>query len=465
MTRHALAGGTVLTMDGSGRVFDDGAVMWEADEITFVGPRARAPLAGASIQGCTGQIVLPGFVNAHTHAAQILLRGGPSHSRGLYDWLLKVVIPGLTAYSDEDLGLAIRLYCAEAIRAGVTTIVTNEEPVSADPEREVRTALGEFGRAGLRARYGYMFRDQRPAAVASERGVSTAESLPASSSLAAVFERVGRLSAEYGRASRGLLDVWPSPATTAVVSDAGLRLSAERAAAAGGRWALHLAEIPLEGRLRAASPVQHLAGLGLLGPGLLAAHCVHVDAADIGLLAASRTAVVTNPVSNCYLGSGIAPVIDMAAAGVCVGLGTDDGNCNDSVNPLSDVKTLALLERGLRQDAAGLSPERLMRIATIDGARALGLDSVTGSLEPGKQADLQVIDALQPQLSPTHDPYAALVFQAYGHEVQTVVVAGRTLMSERVLRSEPDLRGLCRDVQRASRAVLDRAGIAPVRFL
>jgi cytosine/adenosine deaminase-related metal-dependent hydrolase len=356
MTRKAIAGARIVTMDPAGTTYSDGAIVWEGDTLVYAGERQGAPLDGAEVEDGSDLLVLPGFVNAHSHAAQILLRGGPSHSRGLYDWLLNVVIPGLQAYSLDDLRLAVLLYTVEATRAGISTVAVNEEPVGDDADARARAALDVFAASGLRTFYAYMFRDRRPPQVGEERGVASAETLPVGTDAAQVLAHIEALAADYRERSGGHVDVWPSPATTAAASDAALRQVAAYAHRRGGKWALHLAETDLEHRVRDISPVAHLDRLGLLDSHLVAAHCLHVDSEDQRLLAARRAGVVTNPVSNSYLGSGIAPFPDMVEKGVRVALGTDDGNCNDSVNPSSDLKVLALLHRAVQRDARGGAP-------------------------------------------------------------------------------------------------------------
>jgi atrazine chlorohydrolase/5-methylthioadenosine/S-adenosylhomocysteine deaminase/melamine deaminase len=462
VTATAYLGGHVLTMDEAATEHPVGVVVVEDDRIVAVGDAGDLDgRTGVEVVDCTGCLVLPGFVNAHTHASQTLLRGGPNHSRGLYDWLLNVVVPGLAAYRPGDLRTAVELYAYESILAGVTTVVANEEPLGSDPEASAREVLDAFDRSGLRTRYAHLFRDRAPEAVGREKGVSEAAELPAHESVDSVLDLVERLAEEYAARTGGLVDVWPSPATTAVVSDEGLRKAADLARRRGGRWALHLAEIPLEGELRGYSPVRHLEKLELLSARLLAAHCVHVDDDDIQRLSESGVGVVTNPVSNCFLASGIAPVPALLAAGALVAFGTDDANVNDSVNPLSDLKVAALLHRAATSDAAAVSPEALVRAATVDGARALGLADV-GTLAPGMQADLQVVSMQLPHLVPSHDPYATLVFQTLGHEVRDVVVAGRPLMRDRRVTSVAAPELLTR-AQEASTRILTQAGIRPRR--
>ncbi|GAA1697605.1 5-methylthioadenosine/S-adenosylhomocysteine deaminase [Mycolicibacterium murale] len=464
MSKTAWVGARVLTMDPAGTEYAEGAVVTDGDRIVAVGAADRVDTRGAELVDCSGSILLPGFVNAHTHASQILLRGGPNHSRGLYDWLLNVVVPGLAAYTDDDLRTAISLYCLESIRAGVTTVVANEEPVGDNPREQLQIIADTFRDSGMRARVAVLFRDQRPEAVGSERGVSEGFDLPAGDELDETFALIAELGAHYRGVTAGMVDVWPSPATTAVASTKALRRSARHAVEHGGRWALHLAEIPLEQSSRGYSPVRYLDELGLLDHRLVAAHCVHVDGDDIAALAASRAAIVTNPVSNCFLASGIAPVPAMLAAGAVVTLGTDDANVNDAVNPISDIKTLALLHRAVTADPTVLQPEELVRMATVDGALALGLQDV-GHLAAGMAADFQVVKADDPHMIPSHDPYATLVFQALGHEVRDVVIAGKQVMRNRRVAAHSDATQLSRRAQQASAAVLDRAGISPRRSL
>lgn len=458
--RLALTNGLLLTQDVRDRVIPNGIVIVEDARITFAGPADEAPvLRDAEVIDATNCAVLPGLVNCHTHASQILLRGGISHSRTLYDWLTNVVMPGLAVYTRDDLRLAIQLYCAEAIRAGVTTIVTNEEPDPADPEGFARVALDAFVESGLRVVYAYLYRDTTPEVVWEGVPEKREQSLLALPSLDPTFTVIERLARDYPAATDGRVRAWPSPATTAVVSPAGLQRARDLAASLTGGWALHLAETRTEHNLRSNSPVQHLESLGCLDERLLARHCVHVDAADIALMARRGTRVSTQPVSNCYLGSGIAPVPAMLEAGVTVGLGTDDANCNDSINPFADMKTLALIHRGATTNPAVIAPERVLRMATSEAAAAVGMAADIGSLEPGKRADIITVRLDQPQMTPLHSPHAALVFQAYGSEVDTVIVDGRVLMADRRTRTGPPVETLLPAASAASRDVLRRAGL------
>jgi cytosine/adenosine deaminase-related metal-dependent hydrolase len=175
--------------------------------------------------------------------------------------------------------------------------------------------------------------------------------------------------------------------------------------------------------------------------------------------------VANNVVSNMFLASGIAPVAEMINTGVTVGIGTDDCNCNTSVNMLSDMKFAALAQKVRYLHSAAITAEKVLEMATIDGARTVGLDDEIGSLEPGKKADLILIDAMQPQMVPCHSIPSALVYQAYGHEVDTTIVDGRVLMENRKLEglaAEHEVE-LIRAAQIASEEVVQRAGMERIR--
>jgi cytosine/adenosine deaminase-related metal-dependent hydrolase len=275
------------------------------------------------------------------------------------------------------------------------------------------------------------------------------------------FAIIERLSNDYRARTAGRIEVWPSPATSATVTAEGLRRSSGLAKRLGGSWALHLGETRTEHSLRGVSGVAYLESIGALDDRLLAAHCVHIDDNDIATLARRGVRVSTNPASNCYLASGVAPVPAMLRAGVRVGLGTDDANCNDSVNPFFDMKLLALLHRGVNEDPKIISPEKVFRMAAADGAAAVGMADRIGSIEAGKRADLITLRLREPQLTPFHWPLAALVFQAYGSEVETALVDGRVVMRDRVPVFAPDLEELAARAQAASAAVVQRAGLRP----
>jgi 5-methylthioadenosine/S-adenosylhomocysteine deaminase len=205
----------------------------------------------------------------------------------------------------------------------------------------------------------------------------------------------------------------------------------------GTRWIIHLAETQREVadclERYGATPVEHLHRLGLLKENTVADHAVALTEEDMELLAASGAGVVHCPESNMKLASGIAPVTDLLARGVPVGLGTDGCASNNNLDLLSELDTAAKLAKVRRLDPTALPAREALALATRQGARVLGLEKEVGTLTPGLKADLVVIDLDQPHLTPLYDPYSHLVYAATGADVETVVVEGRLLVENRQL--------------------------------
>jgi cytosine/adenosine deaminase-related metal-dependent hydrolase len=444
MTRRTVApsllvrNARVVTVDADRRVLSPGYLAVADDRIIGVGPDADCPHDRAErVIDATGKALLPGFVNAHTHAIHILMRGGLSDDRALYDWLFNVVLPGLRAYGREDVEVAAKLYCLEALRSGVTTFVDNVEFPTERWDMAADTAIGVYRDAGLRVMFARMFYDHTPddfvpvieAIQAKEPEVrhDPGDLEPTAEALASIE----RLMRRHHGSADGRVQVWPSPGVARFCTPQGLLGARDLARRFGTMVTLHLAEAPLDRHQCGLPSVQYLGSIGFLGPDVLAGHCVQTDANDIRTLRAFDVKVANNPVSNLLLASGIAPVAEMQAAGITVGLGTDDGNCNNSVNIVADMKFAALAQKGRYGSAAAITAEKVLEMATIDGARAVGLGDQIGSLEPGKKADLVLLDLAHANLVPCHSVASVLVYQANGTEVDTVVVDGRVLLEGR----------------------------------
>lgn len=452
-------------MDEVRSEFAPGYVAIGDDVIVGVGPQEDCPSEADRVIEARGKIALPGFVNAHTHAIHILMRGGLSDDRPLYDWLFNVILPGLAVYRQADIEIAARLYCTEALLSGITTFVDNVEFPADRFGMAADTAIGVYRQMGLRVIYARMFYDHAPpdlgptidAAQAREPGVRhpAAEPEPAASALASIEELIRR---HHGTGD-GRIQVWPSPGVAILCSREGLLGARDLARRRGTRLTLHLAESPHDRYQSGMTSIRYLASIGFLGPDVLAGHCVQADDGDIATLKAFGVTVATNPVSNMFLGSGIAPVTEMRAAGIIIGLGTDDANCNNSVNMISDMKIAALAQKGRRREPSAMTADDVLAMATIDGARALGMADQIGSLETGKKADLVLLDFERPHLYPRHSVSSTLVYQANGSEVDTVLVDGRVLVAAgRLAGLEPgEVTLLGQRAQRASALVSQRA--------
>ena len=225
-------------------------------------------------------------------------------------------------------------------------------------------------------------------------------------------------------------------------------------------WTMHVAEDERERVQHMMGAVEYLDSVGALDERLLAAHCIDVSDREIRLLAESGTRVSTQPASNAFLGAGVAPVPRMLRAGIPMGIGTDDANCSDAVDLFGSMKLLALLHRAVSRDPGAISPQRVVEMATIEGARVLGMDDLIGSSEVGKRADLVILDLEEPRMTPAADLYAALVFLQPTVAVRTVIVDGRVVVERGVptfLGADGDLAALVREASERSRGIADRA--------
>lgn len=434
MAAGAVVGGRVLTMDPSRRELADGVILFEDGEIVAVGTSAEVTVPeGVEVIDASGHAVIPGLVNAHTHVPQILLRGGPSHDRHLYDWLFGVLYPGLAAYSLEDIRCATRLFAAESLAHGVTTIVDNEDVRPDDMLNAAQATIDALRETGIRAVYARMFADQvEPALDGYIRAIRGGQGAPPSPSLIVPTERVlsdlDELVHRFDGVDDGRIRVWPAPAIPMIVSETALRHSRSIAHERSVMWTVHIAEDHRERDVAFMGAVEYLHAIGVLDSRLLAAHCVDVQHREVRQLLSADAKVSTQPSSNSFLGAGVAPVPDMLDMGVTVGIGTDDANCSDTADVFASMKLLALLHRATQRDASVITPERVVEMATIDGARAIGMDHLIGSIEIGKRADLVLLDLSTVSMAPAWDLCAALVFMDPARAVRTVLVDGRQVV-------------------------------------
>ncbi|MFD0419864.1 amidohydrolase [Streptomyces sp. NPDC127108] len=415
-------GGDVLTVDASGTVVSDGAVAVRGGEIVEVGPtaRLRAAYAAAEEIDARGCLVLPGLINTHTHLAMTLLRG-TADDVTLQGFLERVIPREAALLSPRTVAAGIGAAIAESVRGGVTAAL--DMYWFHEAAEEVARA------AGWRLLTGPTFMD-----------------VPEPPDGRPYADRLGW--AEAHLATRT-----PAPGTRPVVFAHSaytlvpeqLTAIAELARAHGALLHLHAAENATEVATVSAQhgmrPVELLDSLGVLGPDTLLAHAVDLTDAEIAALARTGTAVAHCPVSNLKLGCGIARVPDLTAAGVTVGLGTDGAVSSNTLDVLGAVRAAALVHKA-GGDPTAVGAEQAVRMATIESARALGLAGQLGSLEPGKRADLIVLDLDRPHLAPRHDPYSTLAYAAGPADVRDTVVDGRVLMRDRTLLTVDERRAV-----------------------
>jgi 5-methylthioadenosine/S-adenosylhomocysteine deaminase len=419
-----IAGATVLTVNDRDDVLAPGWIRVRDGAIEAVSPTPLAVEDGEEVIDARNHIVMPGFINTHTHLFQTLLRG-VYEERPLPIYLDYIYRSGVEL-TREDCRISAMLGSLEAIRAGTTTIVDhhflNRVPALAEGTIDGMLAVGV--RSAL-ARTVMDMGDGLPAEVLEQ----PADGLRAVEALLDRY-RLERRS--------GMLTVMTGPNTPGMNASADAVVATRDFARAHGiRRSAHVAEYrgvveSVRRRYGVEGVVTWLASLGALGPDLLAVHAVQVGPGEVSELARSGTCVSHNPFSNLFCGDRNAPVSDYLRHGIAVGLGTDGGANNNAQGILDALRITRLLQRAHPQDPTAISPEQGIRMATIEGARALGLDSITGSIESGKRADIAIIECEQmPHTVPTHDVVVQLVHSIKGSDVRSSIVDGRFVMRDR----------------------------------
>lgn len=448
MIRQLLHSATVVTVNPDRAVLDDGAVVIEGDRIVAVGSGAelRTRHPDADPVDCLGGLLTPGFVNTHTHLFQTLLKG-LGDDRVLKDWFTCMTGPSAVALTPEDCYAAALHGCAEALSTGTTTLVdfmyVHPVPGLGDA---VLAAMTDSGIRGTMAR-GYC-------TTGTDVGVPEALVEPLAVALADAERLISRHNIGEARVVVAL-----APCMIWTVDEATLGATRALADATGARITMHVAETDFEianslARFGARDTAV-LERVGLLGPDLLAVHCVQCDTGDLAALARHHVKVSHNPCSNLYLASGVAPVPEMEACGLTVGLASDGPASSNNHSLLQAMKFAALSQKGMRRDAEIITAERVLEMATIEGARAVGLESEIGSIEVGKKADLVLFRLDTLCATPVNHPVSALVYSARGDEVHSVWVDGRRLLDGGELLAH-DQRVVMRQAQQAADRVVSR---------
>ena len=466
MNELLIVGGTVVTMNKSREILFDADVYIRNDKIVSIetGGNLSPHALKENIIDAHGKIVLPGLINAHTHADCIMARGGISQDQSLFDWLVHITDPIRQAYTEEDLHVAIELYCHEAIRSGITYIV---DLVGFVEEWRHAAVLDTYERMGLRVAYAPMFMDQVPKnnQEVFDSSTKAGSAMPPVETTAEIMKRVQLfLDHEHMRAN-GRIKIWITPRLGRATTPEGLRKSVELARAYSTRTTTHCAETRIESLGSEISTVEYLDRAGYLSDCTVLAHCVWVNDQDIQRLAQTGTKVAHCPSTNLFLGSGIAPIAKMMDAGIQIALGTDNANANNLVSMWTEMRNAALLQKGVCESASAVTSEEALEMATIQGARVIGEESNLGSIEVGKQADIIILDKNHTHMVPMHHIPATLVYQSLGMEVSSTIVGGKVLMQNRELIccSPEKEKEFLAYAQKKSEEIIHRAKLDPKR--
>ena len=407
-------GGTIVTMDQTRRIIDDGGIAISKGRIVAIGPRAEIEGAYSARErvNSTGKVLTPGLINGHTHIPMVLFRG-LADDLDLQEWLTKYIFPAEAKnVTDQFVRVGARLGLAEMIRGGTTTYCDMYyfEDAIAD----------ETAKAGVRGVLGETVID-----------FPVADNKTYAEGLAYVERFVARWKGHE------LIIPAIAPHAPYTVSEEHLKQARAFSDRSGAPIVIHIAETKREVddmiKAKGASPVAYLDRIGFLNERVIAAHVVWPQGSDIAILQKRGVGVVHNPQSNMKLAAGVAPVPKMLNDGVLLGLGTDGAASNNDLNMWEEMDTVAKLHKVFTGDPKVISAQQAFEFATIRGAQALHLEKEIGSLEVGKRADLLVINRDTLNQIPVYNIYSDLVYATKASDVETVIINGRIVMRERRL--------------------------------
>ncbi|HXL22744.1 MAG TPA: amidohydrolase [Candidatus Dormibacteraeota bacterium] len=410
-----VTGATIVTMDGERRIIENGEIAVLSDSIIGVGQAPLFPKGVIAKQkiDARGKLLLPGFINGHTHVPMTLFRGLHDDVT-LDDWLRKYIFPAEAKnVTEEFVRWGTRLAAAEQIRSGVTTF--------ADMYYFEDAVAEETKAAGMRGVLGETFID-----------FPAPDNKTEAEMLAYTEKFLQRWQGDP------MIHAASAPHSIYTCSKKTLQDAAALARKYHAPILIHVAEMKKElddsRQQNGTTPVQYLEKIGVLGPDVVAAHCIFVDEADRKILAERKVGCVHSPSSNMMLASGVSPVPEMRAAGVAVGLGTDGpAGSNNDLDLMEEIDLAAKLAKITKMDPLALNARAVVEMATIDGARALHMEKEIGSLERGKKADLILIGLDAPNAVPMYDIYAQIAYALKASDVETVVIGGRMVMRDRKL--------------------------------
>ncbi|MBW1771543.1 MAG: amidohydrolase [Deltaproteobacteria bacterium] len=427
-----VANGTVLTMNQENAVINKGYLGIVGDSISQIGPLSEGVPDAKMAIDAKGGLILPGLINGHTHAAMTLFRG-LADDLPLMEWLNNYIFPVESKMDGDFVYRGTMLACAEMILSGTTTFcdmyLFEDEVARAAKDAGMRSIVGEV-----------LYDFDSPNYGSLENGFKYTETLIKK------------------WASDPLISIAVEPHALFTCSPDLLQRADALAKKYQVPLIIHLAETLNEieevKNRYGVSPVDHLISLGLAGPHLIADHCVHLDDREIALLAGHGVKAVHMPESNMKLASGVSPVPKLLDAEMTVGIGTDGCASNNNLDLFTEMDMAAKLHKLDNMDPTVLDAPTVLKMATIESARALDLDTITGSLEPGKKADVIILDTDKPHLTPMYNPFSHVVYAARGNDVSHSIIHGRLVMEDRRLLTL-DLQEVMEKAQEKSREVMD----------
>ncbi len=427
MSRTLIRDAYILTLNARNDIFEKGSVIVEDDKINFVGKAERIKEKDGAFEkviDAGSNIIMPGLIDTHVHLAQALLRSIVPDDVRLIEWLKNWVWPLQGSFDKEDGQVSAQLCMLEMLRSGTTAFV----------ESLLHTRYGFDGIAGVALKSG--MRAVLSKAVMDIPGYAGQKDVIHPGMVEDRDESLNefkRMHAKWNGAGAGRIQVWLGPRTPGACSESLYRTVAQIAREYTAGVTMHLAEVKEDLEYFSSlktSPGEFVNRLGLTGSRRIFAHCVWLSEDDMRVFAKTGTSVAHCPSSNMKLGSGIAPVSEMLRLGVNVCLGCDGGPSNDDYDMIREVKLAVLLQKGINLNPNALTAVEALRMATVNGAKALGLENQIGSIEVGKKADLIIVDPRRPHLFPNINPISNIVYSATGADVRSVMIDGKLVMED-----------------------------------
>ncbi|SCG83933.1 5-methylthioadenosine/S-adenosylhomocysteine deaminase [Proteiniborus sp. DW1] len=400
---------SVFTVSGDIEILEKTSIAIENGTIKHIGIVPENFKAEKIIDG-TNKLAMPGLVNSHAHIAMSLFRNY-ADDLPFWTWLFERIMPQEEKLIPEHVYWGSMLSIAEMIRFGVTSFADM-----------------------------YFFMDE-VAKATEETGIRASLCIGMSDSgdQQAKLKNTGEFFDNWHGKADGRITVMAGPHAPYSCSPEFLTKIIDMASEKGMRIHIHLSESKKEiedsYNLRGKSPIKHVYDLGLFDLPTLAAHCVHLSDEDIAILAEKKVSVANNPGSNLKLGNGFARVEDMLRSGINVALGTDGSASNNNLNMFEEINLAALINKGYTGDTTSIPATTALKMATLNGARALGIEKEVGTLEVGKKADIIMLDLNKPHFYPRYNLVASLAYSAQASDVETVIVNGKVLMENYELKT------------------------------
>jgi len=443
----------IITVNKRREILRNYALAIKGDLILDIGPNNVLEKKYSEVRkiiDANGKIIFPGLINTHNHLFQTLLKG-LGDDLVLRDWLAQMTIPSAVCLTQEDTYAAAMLGCVEGIHSGTTTMVDYMYP---HPRHYLSDAvIRAFRQLKIRGIFGRGMMD-----TGEQFGVPQT----IMQDVKTIEKDCRRIFEKYQGKDNGRISIWLAPGAIWSSTKEALEMAWKLTKEYKTGFTIHISETPFDRQaskeIHGVTDVEVLEKLGIVGPNVLMVHCVYLTPRDIRMAKYYDIKVSHNAVSNMYLASGIAPIPQMIERGITVGLGTDGAASNNTQDMIETLKITALLHKVHTLDPTIITAEKVLEMATIDGAKALGLEDKIGSLEVGKKADFFIYNpALSAKSTPMHNPVSTLVYSGSNECVETVIIDGNIILEEKKLLLVDEKEVIC-NAQKAADDLALRAG-------